>query len=1138
MNEDMTFAGAADFLLRHPEFSLWISGALKSTAIVLIALALAFWFRKRSAISRTWILRLAIPALILAALSPFVSNWVPLLPVRLETPALLEPATSLAAESQFRESRSRETPRESSAIVADFSSASAEEEFPIENGILADLRGSVAQAVSPAPSDRGVAVKNGEKWIIPVWESGALIVVAYLVFRNLAGLFWLRKNGVASDKRIAGLANELAELRGMKRVECRTVSGLASPLLTGWTRAQLWLPAGAAEFSEEHLRCIFRHELAHHRHRDLWWRMAASGACALWWWNPWVWHLRNRLAHEAELAADESVVSEVESAADYAETLVRVAQGWPEEKHRRSPSAGVPMTGASPIERRVRAILSENPFRNRMGWIACVMAGSLACVGLCVAALQAVANPPEKAPSSIAEEKDPQIALASRLLADLERRHARMRFIHFTVSSVWTVTADGKKFSNETMPSKSEAWMDTKERRYRIEHTPRVVRWVDGAAPFGIRNETEIDNGKIHYDFENRRLSEMQESQTRWPSINMGETYEKEAVRFLEQIISGPLSQNPRYTIEEKMVDGHRIAEIVEEFLEMDGSTVIQRKCIHLDMEESAMVRLSQLISPQQSETPRNEWRLLEAVQEEAGDFRPVRWRQSSTFSDESYESIGTVTSFQIISGLPDGILDPPDLERERRKYVAPQGKAIQRDAIVFRFRDSSSAAVNGAKFRYRINSMEEVDAMADENGSFRIPLPVEEVTSLRVSCESLGYAEHVVGFSKYGDPLQLPETYDVTLQPASPISGRVIAEDGSPIEGATVRVMFSGGQSIWSVFRDAVSVDEKAITDAQGMWELDGFPQDLDGLYLRVSHKDYLPTTDVDMKGYRQTTGQDLTSLRDGTSRVILSAGNRFEGRILDWKNQPVKGARITEGDDNFSNKSPVAVADADGRFSLKLRDKKLLLITVEAADCRPWQGQVEVDRKGWVLRLEEPKVLRARVVREDGSPCANLNVSVDGWKDSRTLKFWTRTDADGRFVWSGAPEEPVTFTLGWRQNRPGEFLNGYPIAAKDEEQTIVNQPALRLRASVVDDATGKPLASFDFTPGTRFLKDRDRSVYWKKHSKRTGVNAVVEWQSSYMEADRESCFLIEAEGYEPLEKSYRTEQQIVEEVWRMKKR
>jgi protocatechuate 3,4-dioxygenase beta subunit len=172
--------------------------------------------------------------------------------------------------------------------------------------------------------------------------------------------------------------------------------------MTGWWRATIWLPGHVVEMPTAHQRLIIEHELAHFRRKDFPWQAYASLMAAFWWWNPLVFILLRKLKSEAELAADEAVVSRGSAGADYAEALVRVAAGASYIPCRQ---IGVPMLGNSSIEKRVKEIVSENPFRNRIGWIASMMIGLVAVGGGLLASFTAVAQQREEGVADAGLEK-------------------------------------------------------------------------------------------------------------------------------------------------------------------------------------------------------------------------------------------------------------------------------------------------------------------------------------------------------------------------------------------------------------------------------------------------------------------------------------------------------------------------------------------------------------------------------------------------------------------------------------------------------------------------------------------------------------------------------------------------------------
>src|SRR5207342_2526847 len=93
------------------------------------------------------------------------------------------------------------------------------------------------------------------------------------------------------------------------------------------------LPVGAEEWSDDRRRAVLLHELAHIRRRDLIGHIIASAACAVYWFNPFVWAAARRLRVESELASDDVVLESGVRPSEYAQHLLdlvtSVGQGAP-----------------------------------------------------------------------------------------------------------------------------------------------------------------------------------------------------------------------------------------------------------------------------------------------------------------------------------------------------------------------------------------------------------------------------------------------------------------------------------------------------------------------------------------------------------------------------------------------------------------------------------------------------------------------------------------------------------------------------------------------------------------------------------------------------------------------------------------
>lgn len=188
-----------------------------------------------------------------------------------------------------------------------------------------------------------------------ITHTGFAIGLLWLGFRWIAGAWWLRHNSApapASILRIAASVSSAAGIRGTTR--CHIVHGLKTPLITGFTKPSLWLPSDITELNPNQIDAIMKHEIAHHLRRDLPWSLFTSIITAFWWWNPFVWILRSKLARETEMAADETALSAKASPADLSEVLIRFASAT---RHRPSLPIGMEMAGVAPIETRIRAIL-------------------------------------------------------------------------------------------------------------------------------------------------------------------------------------------------------------------------------------------------------------------------------------------------------------------------------------------------------------------------------------------------------------------------------------------------------------------------------------------------------------------------------------------------------------------------------------------------------------------------------------------------------------------------------------------------------------------------------------------------------------------------------------------------------------
>lgn len=92
-----------------------------------------------------------------------------------------------------------------------------------------------------------------------------------------------------------------------KNIQIITVDGLISPYVTGILHPKLYVPV-STKFSPQMNTLILRHELAHVKHHDLLYQRLSLITTILYWYNPILYFLFQRISNYDELSADETAL--------------------------------------------------------------------------------------------------------------------------------------------------------------------------------------------------------------------------------------------------------------------------------------------------------------------------------------------------------------------------------------------------------------------------------------------------------------------------------------------------------------------------------------------------------------------------------------------------------------------------------------------------------------------------------------------------------------------------------------------------------------------------------------------------------------------------------------------------------------
>ena len=241
--------------------------------------------------------------------------------------------------------------------------------------------------------------------LLSVW----IVVAAFLCLRMLAKLLILsraeRSLAMAIDPGLQALVAERCREMGRHVL---LLEGLDNepPMTWGHYRPVLVLPGEARSWPEDRLNSVVLHEIAHIERGDWLASMFAQLACAVYWFNPFVWALRKQMEIESETAADDRVLAMGISATQYASHLVAVSKDLC--IGRNSTQVALAMARPGKLDRRIRAILeSQRSRRTLRGSVTLGLAAVIvSIVGLLAAAAPTVVKsahitPPDVSISSV-----------------------------------------------------------------------------------------------------------------------------------------------------------------------------------------------------------------------------------------------------------------------------------------------------------------------------------------------------------------------------------------------------------------------------------------------------------------------------------------------------------------------------------------------------------------------------------------------------------------------------------------------------------------------------------------------------------------------------------------------------------------
>lgn len=282
--------------------------------------------------------------------------------------------------------------------------------IPTESRVQPVVPSVVGHGSAPSPATSSRRGPELLLWLVEAWAVG----VACFSLRTLGGLILLRRMGrrqsTALTAKLCASCRDLERRFGISRVirycQCAWIE---APAVLGWFRPVILLPVSALTgLSEEQLRAVIAHELAHIKRYDSFVNAFQVVTETLLFYHPAVWWLNRRIRIEREHCCDDLAVAICEDVVEYARALTLM-------EHWRSVPSLAMAANHGCLSTRVKRLLGADYTRNQ----GCGLASIVSALSLVASILAANAvlgiGQPARAQSTVPPPPPPAAVVRVKL---------------------------------------------------------------------------------------------------------------------------------------------------------------------------------------------------------------------------------------------------------------------------------------------------------------------------------------------------------------------------------------------------------------------------------------------------------------------------------------------------------------------------------------------------------------------------------------------------------------------------------------------------------------------------------------------------------------------------------------------------
>ena len=190
-------------------------------------------------------------------------------------------------------------------------------------------------------------------WFIPF----SIIITRFLIAYISIIIVAARAKKISSQEQKIQMIDLCDEIGLNRYVKLLISKDSITPMTWGIFQPFVLLPKEAEEWSDERLRYVLLHELAHIKRKDFVSNIVIQIVTAVLWFNPLAWFIQKQLLNDREYACDDHVVENGTKASEYADHLLDIAKSI--QKNHSSLTSTMCMAKPSQLEGRLMALLKN-----------------------------------------------------------------------------------------------------------------------------------------------------------------------------------------------------------------------------------------------------------------------------------------------------------------------------------------------------------------------------------------------------------------------------------------------------------------------------------------------------------------------------------------------------------------------------------------------------------------------------------------------------------------------------------------------------------------------------------------------------------------------------------------------------------